>query len=139
MTDRSEAAGPAGRTLTLVERPERYAVVRCAPEGPPPAWVVWSDPFVCVVRTAEELSLFLPEARVPEAAQAERDLRLFALQGPLPFDAYGILNALTGPLADAGLWILAMSSYDTDFLAVKGQDLETAREALKLRCAVKAA
>lgn len=125
-----------GPALTLALRPERYALVRRAPDAGPPAWVDWSDPFVSVTRTADELSLFLPEARVPADELAERGLRLFAVAGPLPLDASGILHALTAPLASAGIWILALSTYDTDFLVVKAADLETARRALDVRFTV---
>jgi len=44
----------------------------------------------------------------------------------LPLDLIGILAAIADPLADAGLSIFAISTYDTDYVLVKAQDLEAA-------------
>jgi hypothetical protein len=50
--------------------------------------------------------------------------------GPFAFDAIGVLASLVGPLAEAGVPILSVSTYDTDFLLVKDHDLRRATEAL---------
>jgi hypothetical protein len=41
-----------------------------------------------------------------------------------------VLASLVGPLAEAGVPILSVSTYDTDFLLVKDHDLRRATEAL---------
>jgi hypothetical protein len=42
----------------------------------------------------------------------------------------GILAAIADPLAEAGLSIFAISTYETDYVLVKAHDLEVALERL---------
>ena len=50
--------------------------------------------------------------------------------GVLDFDLVGILAGLSHVLADAGLSIFALSTYDTDTLLVREADLDRAVAAL---------
>ena len=47
--------------------------------------------------------------------------------GTLEHSLTGVLVSLAGPLADAGMPIFALSSFDTDYLLVPGAELERAR------------
>jgi uncharacterized protein len=53
------------------------------------------------------------------------------VRGPLPLDLIGILAAIADPLAEAGLSIFAISTFDTDYVLVKSRDLPAAVEALE--------
>ena len=108
----------------------RFAVVRMDADDALPDWLDWTDPFVTVTRTGEELSIICPDKRVPAEAKAERNLRLLSVKGPMSFDLTGVLHQLTRPLAEAEIWILAISSYDTDFILVKDADLQAAMNAM---------
>lgn len=130
-SEESEAAVASDLWLRLL--PGRYAVVRREPDAGLPDWIDWRDPFVTVTRTADELSILVDEGRVPGEARAERGLRLLEVLGPLSFEAYGVMHALTGPLAAARLWLLALSTFDTDYLVVRETDLEPALHALRRR------
>jgi hypothetical protein len=68
---------------------------------------------------------------VPADVTCVRDYRALRVRGPLPLNLIGILAAIADPLADAGLSIFAISTYDTDYVLVKAQDLETALGVLK--------
>jgi hypothetical protein len=46
--------------------------------------------------------------------------------GPLPLDLVGILASIANPLAEAGLSIFAVSTYDTDYVLVKSAVLDSA-------------
>lgn len=63
----------------------------------------WADqvfqPLVSITRTADELSVVLPQAAVPSDVQAERGWRALSVRGPLPILLTGILASLTDPLA----------------------------------------
>ena len=48
------------------------------------------------------------------------------VEGPLDFSLTGVLASLTQPLAEAGLSLFAISTYDTDYLLVKARDLDRA-------------
>jgi hypothetical protein len=62
----------------------------------------------------------------------ERDYRAVRVRGPLPLDLIGIVAAIADPLAEAGLSIFAISTYDTDYVLVKARELEEALRVLRL-------
>lgn len=117
--------------LTLSLLPETLAVARLPAGAALPGWIDWSDPFVTVSRTRDELSVACPEVRVPAEAKAERGWRGFKVEGPLDFALTGVLARLAAPLAEAGISIFAISTYDTDYLLVRAADLEVATAVLQ--------
>ena len=84
-----------------------------------------------VVRTGEEVSVVSRAEEVPAGAKAERGWRCIGVEGPIAFEEVGVLAAITAPLAEAGVSVFAMSTYDTDYVLVKGEQLDAARRALK--------
>lgn len=107
----------------------RYAVCRLDPDAPVPAWACGG--FVSVTRTAEELSVVCEEADVPPDVHCERGWRCMKLAGPLDFALVGVLQSLLAPLADAGVSVFAVSTYDTDYVLVREEDLDCALAALR--------
>jgi len=106
-------------TIHLDRLPATFAVARLAPDAGWPHWATWSRDVVSVTRTASETSVICPAALVPATVQAERDFTAFAVRGPLPFSMVGVLSALSTPLAQARIPLLAISTYDTDILLVR--------------------
>jgi len=53
------------------------------------------------------------------------------VNSPLDFSLSGILASLTAPLAEAGVSIFAISTYDTDYLLLAEKDLDSAITALE--------
>ena len=113
--------------LTLLD--ERLAVCRLSPDEPPPPWA--SGELTAVIRTVHELSIVCANERVPPDVRAERGWRALMVAGPLDFGLTGILAALAGPLAEAGISIFALSTYDTDYLLVKEENLARALDVLR--------
>jgi len=81
--------------------------------------------------TAAELSVVAPAAAVPSHAKAERGWRALRVDGTLDFALTGVLAAVVVPLAEAGVSIFALSTYDTDYVLVRDSQLPAAREALR--------
>jgi hypothetical protein len=104
---------------------ETFAVCRLEKGSPVPQWVP-TEPFFSVTGTADELSIVCPAEVVPAEIQADRGWRCFKLQGPFPFSLTGILNSITVPLAEGGIGIFAISTYDTDYVLVKEENLQQA-------------
>jgi hypothetical protein len=48
------------------------------------------------------------------------------VDGPLDFTLTGIIAAITGPLAQAGVPVFVMSSFDTDYVLIPRKHLEPA-------------
>lgn len=87
--------------------------------------------FWSITKTAEELSVLCEEKFVPQQIKQEPGWRCIKVNGPLDFGLTGILSSLAGALAKAGISIFAVSTYDTDYLLVKQENLELAVGALK--------
>jgi hypothetical protein len=113
---------------------ERLAVCRFASDARIPAWALESG-FFCVVRTRDELSIVCSEDvctadRMPHAALAERGWLALKLEGPFPFSMTGVLESFLQPLAEAQIPIFAISTFDTDYVLIKRENLEQAVAAL---------
>ena len=105
---------------------DTLAVCRLAADAPVPTWAVAPGRFVTISRTADELSVTAPQASVPLDIHCEREYRALRVKGPLPLNLIGILASIAEPLAEAGLSIFAISTFDTDYVLVKARDLEAA-------------
>jgi hypothetical protein len=116
--------------LSLRPLPGRLAIVRLPAGEAPPGWA-WAGAFSSVTRTAAETSVVCPEEAVPQGIVAQRGWRCLVVEGPLDFSEVGVLAALAGPLAAAGLSIFAVSTYDTDYLLVQEVHHEAALGALR--------
>jgi uncharacterized protein len=112
---------PGQRFRTL---PDHYAVCRLAADSSVPAWA--AGPFVNITFTTDELAIICPALGVPANVRAERDWRVLKLVGPFPFTAVGVLASLATPLAEAGISLLSIATYDTDYFLVKADVLERA-------------
>lgn len=116
------------KTLTLFAG--CFAVCRLSKQSAIPAWAVQRGWFN-LTRTEDELSIMCEARQVPAGLAGERDFRLLKVEGPLPFSAVGVLARLTAVLAAAGVPILAVSTYDTDYLLVRESHLDIALGALR--------
>jgi hypothetical protein len=117
--------------LRLEMLPDILAICRLDGDAPVPAWASAASGFVTISRTREELSITAVQSTVPPETRCERDYRGLRVRGPLPLDLIGILAAIAEPLAQAGLSIFAISTFDTDYVLVKARDLEAAVSALQ--------
>jgi hypothetical protein len=120
------------RKLTIGVRPGVYVVLRLAGDAAvPPGLAEPTDGLVSVTRTADELSVVCPAELAVDADQVEAGWRLLTAHGPFEFTLTGIMAALSGALAAAGVSLFALSTYDTDHLLVKDDDLDRAVRALR--------
>ena len=104
--------------------PDLYAVCRLDAQQSVPGWA--AGPFVNITFTDDELAVICEAERVPASVRAERDWRILKLVGPFPFTAVGVLASLVTPLARAGISLLSITTYDTDYLLVKSSVFDDA-------------
>ena len=117
----------------LEATPWRLAICRFAPDAPLPAWMLHAEAqFWSLTRTPDELSVVCAEDDLPPSvrAHAECGWRAFRVAGPLALDVPGVVAALTGPLAAAGVPVFVISTHDTDVLLVRAGDEPRARALL---------
>lgn len=116
------------KTLSLALLPDLLAVCRLDPDAPLP--VATPAGFWSLTRTADEISVILPEDQVQPGWKVEPGWRAFHVAGPLDFGLTGVLASLAQPLADAGIPVFVLSTFDTDYLLVKEVRLERATQTL---------
>ena len=105
--------------------------MRLGPADDVPAWAQEPGELVCTVRTAHELSLVVPEERVEGDVRVSRGWRALGVRGPLPFDMVGVMASITTPLAEAAVSVIAIATFDTDYVLVAEDRLDVAIEALR--------
>lgn len=113
-------------SLRLLEG--ELAVCRLDPGEPIPAWA-HAGVVTSITRTPSELSIVCDAGGVPAGVRAEGPWRAFEVAGPFGFDELGVMASLAGSLAEAGVSLLAISTFDTDYLLVAAASVEAARRA----------
>jgi uncharacterized protein len=87
--------------------------------------------FFSITRTADELSVVCAERDAPKDAKVEGGWRAMKVEGTLDFSLTGVLASISAPLADAGVSIFVVSTYETDYVLVKEASLMKAVPALE--------
>jgi len=124
------ATTPAPASLSLELLPDRLAICRLDPEQADFDW----DPgegLLSVTFTDDEVSVVCDEAVAPADAEVSRGWRCLRVDGPLDLGMVGVLAALAGALASAGVSVFALSTFDTDHLLVRDAQLEQAVASLR--------
>ncbi len=106
------------KRLILTTIPERFAICQLDPGAEIPEWGTRGDYF-SITRTPEELSIICLEENVPEKQGGQRGWRAIKIEGPFNFNEIGVLNSITSPLALAQISLLAIATFDTDYIFVK--------------------
>ena len=83
--------------------------------------------FLFLGKTNEEISLVCPACGVPQNPLChEPGWRAFRIEGVLDFSLTGILASLSSQLAESGIGIFAISTYNTDYILTKSESFEQA-------------
>jgi hypothetical protein len=115
--------------LSLSVLPNSLAVCQLKTSDPVPDWI-FSLPFWSITHTLDEISIVLPLENVLPGWKAETGWRGIKILGPLDFSLTGVLVSIANPLAQAGISIFAISTFDTDYLLVKADNLSRTIEIL---------
>ena len=83
-----------------------------------------------VTSTGDERSLVCRADLAPAGARIEAGWRVLTVVGPLDFALVGVMADLTAAVARAGVSVFVLSTFDTDHLLVRIDDLDTADRAL---------
>ena len=90
-----------------------------------------AQPFVFTGSTDMEKSLVCPTALVPRNTLSREDgWRAFRIVGVLDFSLVGILAKISSCLADNGIGIFAISTYNTDYILTRRENFDRSLDAL---------
>jgi hypothetical protein len=117
------------KILTMKLLKKKYGVCRLGKTQLIPEWAQNSD-FFSITRTSDELSIVCIEENIPDNVKCEKDWRILKIEGPLDFSLIGILASISKILAQKGISIFAISTYDTDYILVKNKDIDNAIKSL---------
>ena len=85
-----------------------------------------------IAKTEEERSLVCITKDVPSnVIRCDDGWKAFCVQGVLDFSLIGILSKISTILAERGISIFAVSTYNTDYILIKDTNYEKALEVLR--------
>ncbi|OPY33096.1 MAG: hypothetical protein A4E32_00769 [Methanomassiliicoccales archaeon PtaU1.Bin124] len=115
-------------SLTLRLIPGLYAVCRLPKDHSVPD--LPKKGLLSITWTDDELSIICLEESIPAGSRAYKGYRCLMLNGPFPAETVGVLESVLRPLAQAGVFIMAFSTFDTDYVLVPEIHLGQAMAAL---------
>lgn len=126
----------------------KFAVCRLNNKSKIPTWIN-TEKFYSITKTEDELSLVCEVSSIPkeyldssilntniedsteiDAIMIELGWEILKIVGPLDFSLIGILSKISTLLADNGISIFAISTYDTDYILIKEDSIDKACEFL---------
>jgi hypothetical protein len=111
-----------------------YAVCRLGALVDTPPTAPRGSGFWSLTEAGAERSLVCLEDLAPAAEDGTVVVggwRILEVEGPMDLGLTGVLAGVATPLADAGVPIFALATYDTDWVLVPGVQLELAVSALR--------
>lgn len=121
--------------MLLIQHIEPYSVFKLDPAGPVPSIPSQSDQsgssLWTIARTHDELSLVCATSFVPEMGvfTREDDWCAFRVAGTMDFSLTGIIAQISDPIARAGIGIFVVSTFDTDYILIKENNVRASIEA----------
>ena len=116
--------------IDLSEMADRFAICRLNSTSAVPYWATKGS-FYSLTRTNDELSVLCRQDDVPGGVTCERAWRCLKVEGPLSLSLTGVLASIIVPLGEAGISILAIGAYETDYVLIKQDQYEEAIRVLK--------
>lgn len=110
--------------LTLHARPVKIARLPAGSEVP--AWARGGDPLSSVTWNAQETSVIAAADAVPEQVPQAGPFHAVQIRGPLDITLTGVMSGLLGPLAEARIPVITLSTYETDWILVPADHVDRA-------------
>lgn len=117
-----------GLTLKLLD--ETYGVCSLEKDSEISPWIVEGN-FLSITKTDEELSIVCEEKNISEGIKYEGGWKILKIEGKLDFALVGILAKISNIMAENNISIFAISTYDTDYILIKLNNINKAVELLK--------
>ena len=118
------------KPLSLRTLPERLAICSLPAAAALPGWAI-AGRFCSITRTPDELSIVCPAENAPAHVGSVGPWACLQVEGVLDFGLTGILAGLASSLAAAGINLFAISTFRTDYILVREEDLSRTQDALR--------
>jgi hypothetical protein len=123
--------------IILSVLPEKFGICHLSKNIPIAVWDE-SGSFFSTTRGRNELSVVCNQEKIPAGVMAEKGWKAFRLDTSTDLGIYsvGVISALAKPLAEAGISIFNISTYETNYIMVEEKNFEKAKEALSSICEI---
>jgi hypothetical protein len=119
----------AGRSFLLL--PGRFCIQRLPADAKLSPESFRDASWYSITRTQDEVSVVAPEDLDLGAAEREPGWSCLKLEGPLDLGIVGVLAGISRVLADAGVSIFSVSTFETDYVLIRSVDSDRALAALR--------
>jgi len=110
-----------------------YAIYRFDTNAQLPDWIYQSE-FYSVTKTNDEISVVTSQQIIESNdVKSSNNWRVLKIIGPLDFSLVGIIADIAAILKQEQISVFTISTYDTDYILVKENNLDKAVKALKER------
>ncbi len=117
--------------MTISIQSGDYSIYRYPPNNAIHAQTLCSQGFISITRGEEELSILCRSGTASGFEKEESGWALLKVEGPLEFSMTGLIASISKALAEAGIPIFVVSSFDTDYFLVKRLILDSATSCLR--------
>jgi hypothetical protein len=111
------------RQLNLSLLKDKYTICTLPKDAKIPDWVL-TESLASITRTDKELTIVCKQDIIPSELQTDLNWRCFKIDGSFDLNQTGVISSISSPLADAGISIYVISTYDTDYFLVKDDNLQ---------------
>ena len=111
------------RQLKLTLLKDKYAICSLPNDALIPDWAL-TQSLISITRTKKELTIVCKQDIIPPEIQSDLNWRCFRIDGSFDLNQTGVISSISSPLADAGISIYVISTFDTDYFLVKQQNLD---------------
>lgn len=108
--------------LSLKVLDDDYSICRLKNTDIVPKWADNSK-FSSITRTKNELSIVCIQGAVPPDIKCEKDWKVIKIDSVLEFSMVGIISKISDLLAKNDVSIFVISTFDTDYVLVKSNNL----------------
>ena len=111
------------RQLQLSLLKDKYGICTLPNNAPIPDWAL-TQSLASITRTEKELTIVCRLEILPSQYQSGLNWRCFKIDGSFDLNQIGVISSISSTLADAGISIYVISTYDTDYFLIQEQNLE---------------
>ena len=118
--------------LDLIILKDTYGIYQLDNKYKVPGWMKSSD-FYSFTRTPDEISIVCKQSviKAPDKGIVDNNWKILKVRGTLNLSLTGIIAEITGVLGKSKIPVFTISTYNTDFILVKEENLDKTITILK--------
>lgn len=113
------------RQLQMSLLKDIFGIYALENSAPIPDWAAKAS-MCSITRTKKELTIVCPQSIIPAESDCDSNWRCFRIDGSFDLNEIGVISCISAPLAEAGISIYVVSTYDTDYFLIKDNAAEKA-------------